>query len=408
MPAPSPPPRGAPRIVLHLALALSLGLAGCGQPPATERFPFTPASRDTVLEHVPATATDAKARERAALRRALASRADQLDLALRLARLDIEEGRASGDPRYLGRAQAALAPWWDVATPPAGVRLLRATILQGRHEFPAALVELEALVREAPEDPQAWLTRAVVLGVRGEHSEALSSCAALAPLAGPVAGAVCQAQVKSLAGRSREAYALLSAALARGAHGVGEQAWALSTLAEAAARAGDTERATKLYARVLAMDPADAYTRAAYADLLLDLGRPSDVIALTKDHGQDDNQLLRRVLAEVALGTPEAPALTAELASRHAASHLRGDALHAREEARFALHIEKDAAKALKLAQANWEVQHEPWDARILLEAALAHHSPDAALPVLKFLEASGADDPGPLALAERVRKATP
>ncbi|GMT99382.1 hypothetical protein KH5H1_35010 [Corallococcus caeni] len=396
------------RLALGLTLTVAPLLAGCGQSPAAERVPFTPATDSAVLEHVPATATDAKARERAALRRALAARADQLDLALRLARLDIEEGRASGDPRYLGRAQAALEPWWGAEQPPPGVRLLRATILQGRHEFPAALADLDALVRETPDDAQAWLTRAVVLGVRGEHAEAQRSCAVLAPLAGAVAGAVCQAQVMSLAGRSRDAYARLSAALARGSHGADEQAWALSTLAEAAARAGDTERATKLFARVLAMDPSDAYTRAAYADLLLDLGRPSDVIALTKDHGQDDNQLLRRVLAEAALGTPEAPALAAELASRHAASHLRGDSLHAREEARFALHVEKDAAKALTLARANWEVQHEPWDARILLEAALAHGTPADAAPVLRFLEASGADDPAPLALAERVRKALP
>ncbi|RYZ38200.1 MAG: hypothetical protein EOO71_25065 [Myxococcaceae bacterium] len=399
--------RGVLRTALGLGLAVSLGLSGCGQTPATERVPFTPTSDGAVLEQVPATATDAKARERAALRRALAARADQLDLALRLARLDIEEGRASGDPRYLGRAQAALAPWWDAATPPPGVRLLRATILQGRHEFPAALADLDALVRESPDDAQAWLTRAVVLGVRGEHPEAARSCAMLTPLAGSLAGAVCQAQVKSLAGRSKEAQALLSAALARGSHGVEEQAWALSTLAEATARAGDTERATKLFARVLALDPSDAYTRAAYADLLLDLDRPRDVIALVKDHGQDDNQLLRRVLAEAALGTPEAPALIEELGARHAASHLRGDALHAREEARFALHVQMDAAKALKLAQVNWEVQHEPWDVRLLLEAALANHTPDAAGPALRFLEASGADDPGLMALAERVRKAS-
>ncbi|MCY1045060.1 hypothetical protein OV208_27345 [Corallococcus sp. bb12-1] len=399
--------KGVSRTALGLTLAVSLGLAGCGQTPATERVPFTPTTDSAVLERVPATATDAKARERAALRRALAARADQVDLALRLARLDIEEGRASGDPRYLGRAQAALAPWWDAATPPPGVRLLRATILQGRHEFPAALADLDALVRESPDDAQAWLTRAVVLGVRGEHAEAAKSCTMLAPLAGSLAGAVCQAQVKSLAGRSREAQALLSAALARGAHGVEEQSWALSTLAEATARAGDTERAAKLFARVLILDPSDAYTRAAYADLLLDLDRPRDVIALVKDHGQDDNQLLRRVLAEAALGTPEAPALAAELGSRHAASHLRGDGLHAREEARFALHVLKDPAKALKLAQVNWEVQHEPWDVRLLFETALANHTPEAANPALRFMEASGADDPGLLALAERARKAS-
>jgi predicted Zn-dependent protease len=390
-----------------VGLTLSLGLAGCDRTPPADRAPFTPAADGEVLERVPATATDAKARERAALREALAARADQLDLALRLARLDIEEGRASGDPRYLGRAQAALAPWWEASAPPPGVRLLRATILQGRHDFPAALKDLDALLQEDPADAQAWLTRAVVLGVTGEHAEAARSCTVLAPLAGALAGAVCQAQVMSLSGRSKAAAALLTAALARGPHGVGEQAWALSTLAEATARAGDTERATKLFARVLALDPSDAYTRAAYADLLLDLDRPRDVIALVKDHRQDDNQLLRRVLAETALGSPEAPALAAELASRHAASHLRGDALHAREEARFALHVEKDSAKALKLAQANWAVQREPWDVRLLLEAALAQQAPEAAAPALRFLETAGADDPGLMALAERARKAS-
>ncbi|WP_244982150.1 DUF4331 family protein [Corallococcus exercitus] len=140
------------RLALRLTLTVAPLLAGCGQSPAAERVPFTPTTDSAVLEHVPATATDAKARERAALRRALAARADQLDLALRLARLDIEEGRASGDPRYLGRAQAALEPWWSAEQPPPGVRLLRATILQGRHEFPAALADLDALVRETPDD----------------------------------------------------------------------------------------------------------------------------------------------------------------------------------------------------------------------------------------------------------------
>lgn len=163
-----------PRVAFRLAVAGAalLALRCDSNPPAGERVPFTPTSDAVVLERVPATAGDARARERASLRRALADQPGQLDLALRLARLDIEESRALGDPRYLGRAQAALAPWWDAPTPPPGVRLLRATILQGRHEFSAALADLDAVVREDPGDAQAWLTRAVVLGVRGEHAEA--------------------------------------------------------------------------------------------------------------------------------------------------------------------------------------------------------------------------------------------
>lgn len=393
------------RLVPGLAAALALH---CGVPPAEERVPFTPVSDGVVLERVPATAGDARARERAALRRQLAARPEQLDLAARLARLDIEEGRARGDPRYLGRAQAALAPWWDQASPPPGVRLLRATILQGRHEFAAALADLDAAVREDPGDAQAWLTRAVVLGVQGRHQEAARSCAPLAALAGPLTAAVCEAQVKSLAGHSQEAYALLAGELARGSVAPEAQAWALSTLAEAAARAGDTARAEKLFARTLALDPRDAYTRAAFADLLLDLGRPAEAAALVKEHGEDDNQLLRRVLAETALGSPGAPALASELSARFAASRLRGDGLHAREEARFALHVEKAPDRALALARAAWQVQREPWDVRLLLETALAAGQPEAAAPALEFLQATGCEDPALVELAGRVRRALP
>ncbi|WP_240360158.1 tetratricopeptide repeat protein [Pyxidicoccus caerfyrddinensis] len=398
------------RFVTHLAVgAVAVLSLRCGSnPPAAERVPFTPTSDAVVLEQVPATAGDARARERAALRRALAAQPEQLDLALRLARLDIEESRMRGDPRYLGRAQAALAPWWDAASPPPGVRLLRATILQSRHEFPAALTDLDAAVQEDPRNAQAWLTRAVVLGVRGEHAEAARSCAPLSALAGPLTAAVCEAQVKSLAGRSRQASALLTDALARGAPGPEAEAWALSTLAEAAARSGDTARAEKLFVRTLALDPGDAYTRAAYADLLLDAGRPREAATLVRGHTEDDNQLLRLVLAETALGSAEAAPLAAELAERYAASHLRGDGLHAREEARFALHVEKAPDRALTLARASWDVQREPWDVRLLLETALAAGKPEAAAPAVEYLQATGCEDPGLVALAERVRRSLP
>ncbi|MFP2911398.1 tetratricopeptide repeat protein, partial [Pyxidicoccus sp. 3LFB2] len=176
----------------------------------------------------------------------------------------------------------------------------------------------------------------------------------------------------------------------------------------AAARSGDTARAEKLFVRTLAMDPKDAYTRAAYADLLLDLGRPREAATLVRGHTGDDNQLLRLVLAETALGSPEAQVLSAELSERYAASRLRGDGLHAREEARFALQVEKAPQKALTLAQAAWEAQREPWDVRLLLEAALAAGRPEAAAPALQFLKASGTEDPVVLELASRVRRSLP
>ena len=48
---------------------------------------------------------------------------------------------------------------------------------------------------------------------------------------------------------------------------------------------------------------------------------------------------------------------------------------------------------ALALARDNWDVQREPADARLLLEAARAAGDPAAAGPVLDFLAATGLED---------------
>ena len=61
-----------------------------------------------------------------------------------------------------------------------------------------------------------------------------------------------------------------------------------------------------------------------------------------------------------------------QLRDRFAASRLRGDRVHLREEARFTLHLLNAPEEALKLAQENWQVQKEPSDIRVLFEAALA------------------------------------
>ena len=54
-----------------------------------------------------------------------------------------------------------------------------------------------------PDDPQAWLTRAVVLGVRGPYAEGLASCARLEALASPLVVAACRAPLLGVTGRAR-------------------------------------------------------------------------------------------------------------------------------------------------------------------------------------------------------------
>lgn len=364
-----------------------------------------PAVSNEVLERVPARLNDAFSQKTEALRASLAQNPEDLSAAVRLARLELQEGRAHGDPRRLGYAQAALAPWWRQATPPDEVLLLRATLEQSLHAFPEALADLELLLQRDPSNAQAWITRAVVLAVRGEYAQSEESCRPLGALAGILVETVCMTNAQSQHGKAREAFERLELTLRQQSEElpVEVSTWALSTLADAAARSGNERGVESNLQRALALDPKDPFLLAAYADHLLDAHRPEEVLKLLRDEKQNDGLLLRRVLAEKALGASNDDA--DELRARYAASHLRGDSLHRREEARFVLSVEKEPARALALARANWEVQKEFWDARILLESALAARAPQAAKPVLDALELNHAEDPTLLELARRVRE---
>ena len=67
----------------------------------------------------------------------------------------------------------------------------------------------------------------------------------------------------------------------------------------------------------------------------------------------------------------DATALQTQLVDRFAAAQARGELLHAREAALFALEL-GDSVTALKLARQNWNDQREPADLRLLASAARA------------------------------------
>ena len=96
-----------------------------------------------------------------------------------------------------------------------------------------------------------------------------------APLA---IGVTCRADIAALtggaAGSARQLRRLLAA---RGAVPEEVRLWALGVLAEAAAHAGDVAAAEAAYREGLALGRRDVYLLAAWADFLLDQGRP-DVV----------------------------------------------------------------------------------------------------------------------------------
>jgi len=378
---------------MHLCVRICVVLAA-GVVLRAQAAPFVPESDRQVLERLPFAVSDPVIRELRALQGRLKDEPNNLPLALRLARGYLELGRVTGDPRYAGYAQAALTPWWDLKQPPEEILVLRATLRQRVHQFDAALADLAAVLGANPRNAQARLTRATVLQVQGAYGAAREECLTLKNLTQELVWAACLMSVNGASGKLGESYEQLRAALNR-QHYVqpGVRSWVLTSLAEMAARAGMAEEADSHFREALALDAADNYLFGAYADFLLDFGRPQEAAALLQDKTRADPLLLRYALALKAQHSKELPAQVEQLRDRFEASRLRGDRVHLREEARFTLHLLADPKVALKLAQENWQVQKEPADVRVLLESALAAHDAATVEAARGWLRETGLED---------------
>lgn len=367
-----------------VGLAAALTVAAVAAPDragrAVERY--TPDDPAQVITRVPTR----DAAELAA-RRAL-TEGDQAS-AVQLAKLELGRYRRFSDPRYLGRAQALLARWWKEPTPPADVLLLRATIRQAVHEFPAARADLDALIAARPEDVNAQLTRAVVATITADYAAARASCTTLS--ARPLIEATCLAPVEGIAGQADAAYAKLRSLLPVRAEPA-IKTWALTALAELAIMRGDP--AAEVHLRdALELDPDDAYARGLLFDVLFEAHRNGEASKLLERREDVDALLVRLAISEHALRSTDAPRLAGLMRDKIAAAAQRGDRVHLREEARFALLVDRDVPKAIQIARDNWDVQKELADARLLVEAAVAGGDRAAAAPVLAWMTATGVRD---------------
>ncbi|MES2355170.1 MAG: hypothetical protein V4568_12370 [Pseudomonadota bacterium] len=356
--------------------------------------PFRPQNSAAVLEKLPLKPGDSQWRELRQLRAELAAQPNNVAVATKLARRYFDLVSAEGDPRYVGYAQAALAPWWTQSSPPVDVLVLRATLKQYRHDFSSALADLDGAIAQNSRNPEALSLAATIHMVQGRYGEARSKCDALRKLTTEVIAIGCFSMLDALEGRAKEAYDHLQAALARASDASpGQRLWVLTRLGEIAARLGDYGAAEKHYREGLALGLVDGYLLAAYADLLLDQNRPAEVLTLLKGMNRSDLLLLRMGLAAKVLAAPDAEKYRTELANRFEAGKMRGDKVHQAEEARFKLSIMNDPQAALLLAKENWTVQKEARDARVLLESAIATKDRTSAEPVLTWLKETKMED---------------
>lgn len=386
------------------SLALVAACPAFGAP--QQSAPYVPADDTTVLEHLPST-SDPRVRQFLVLKSQLQAQPDDPKAAVVLAAAYLDYGRDTGDARYLGRAEAVIAPWASTASAPADVRVVKATILQSRHEFQAAQQILESVLARDPDNSQAWLTLSSIYLIQGDMDNARKACDHLGDADGLVM-AGCTGAWATVNGKARQTLDSLGTALqSHGKQSPAVMAWAHGLMADAANYLGEDARADSEFRQGLQFAPGDNFLLADYGDFLLDHGRAKEALALTRNYSQSDTSYLRQVRAEVALGLPSAPKSIAAMASRFHDLEQRGDhLLYGREQARFVLELQHDPARALQIAKYNWTVQRAPEDIRIYLEAALAAGKPEAAQPALDLLKQTGLQDAQIRAVAAKVSAA--
>jgi hypothetical protein len=135
----------------------------------------------------------------------------------------------------------------------------------------------------------------------------------------------------------------------------------------------------------------DLYTRIALSDALIAQQRWQPAEAMLAQLPPTDAVLVRRFIVMRRLNK-DAAALQTQLVERFAAALARGEFLHAREAANFALE-QNDAATALRLARENWKNQREPADLRILAKAARAANDAAALADVREWIARTGLAD---------------
>jgi tetratricopeptide (TPR) repeat protein len=328
-----------------------------------------------------------------------------------LARRAIELGRATGDPRAFGRAEAVLAPWWTAPDPPAAIRLMRASLRQQKHDFAGAKMDLDALIAGGESSAQARLNRAALLMAQGEPKLALADCQALAARVSALVSAACTAAAEGTSGQLDAAIQQLSQALQ--APGVTTDApewlWAQTLLAELLEAQGTTRAANAAYGRALAVAPSDPYLLAVAADFYLSQNQGQKVLDLLTPHAEQDSLLLRIVIAEqqLRISSSASTQRRTDLQARFSLASSRGEDYHNRELARRALDVLGDPPAALALAQKNWQSQKEPADAILLLRAARAAQQPEAAKEVLLWMQSTGVEHQALRTLAQALRTRT-
>lgn len=192
------------------------------------------------------------------------------------------------DTRYLGFAAGLLSAWKNTVEVPAEIQLMRAILAQKKHQFSAALVELNPALEVPALAAEAWFVKAMVHQAMGDHTKAIGSCYTLAQFTPAVVASACLASEFIAMGQSEMARNFVSEQALQDVPLLqeGVRQWVLTVYAEVSS-SRDPALATAYFRRALAIQPSSPYLLKAYAQHLLDQGLAPAVAELLSNRALD-------------------------------------------------------------------------------------------------------------------------
>ncbi len=366
----------------------------------TAALPYTPSSLDEVLVRLPDSmvalrlATPTKSSDELLDPSENKRITNPLSQQLKKAQKFLKLAQQDNDPSWYGYAHAALAPWWNNNIELPQLALLKAIILQQRHEFPEALLEINKVLLLQPRNVQARLIRAQVNMMQVQYGLAAKDCQEILWLENPVMGINCLAQVEGLTGKGQKAMEKLTdsinSSLDLNEILLVELHISLATIAH---RYNDSALALSHYQQAYAIRPNNNYLLEQYSDFLMENRRENLLLALFSNSSMSIDLKIKRVQLLQNMEEIVPSNLIVELTDFFENAKTRKNLFPHKEYAKWLLLTTQDYDQALNAAMDNWAMQKAPGDALLVLQAALASQQLQRAGPVMSWLKDTGLYD---------------
>ncbi len=358
--------------------------------------PYTPMSKNQVLLTLPASMVTLRRAQQALPRTTEITiennkRDSQFADRLQQAQTYLYSAQQNNDPRWYGYAHASLAPWWKESQRYPKVALLKATILQHRHQFPEALIELNSVLQQQPRNIQALLIRAQVNMMQANYHAAQQDCQHILWLSNPTLGINCIAQVNGLTGQGLHAIVQLTALLSnRKLLTDLERAEIHTTIATIAHRHQRKALALSHYQQAYAINPNNSYLIEQFSDYLVEQKYTKRLLALLANTGGNNinrnlEQKIKMAQHYQQVDDVQFEPLKTELAKHFDEAKIRNGIFPHKEFSIFSLTVSYDYNQALVSALDNWAIQKSPSDALLVLRSAIASQQFQQANPVIQW-----------------------